>query len=262
MNPAEVLALYDRTMRRDAAAPEAVRVIAEPVVRLLEHAERRGMIVHATISEGDADEIVAREAAHFTDLGYRLEWKHFSHDMPADLPARLAARGFVPEAPETFLVLELARAPVSLLAPLAHEVRRFTDPDELAALLPAFAEQWDGEADRVGRRLLTALRAHPDQLSVHVAIVEGEPASIGWIDFSPGKPFSGLWGGETRAAFRRRGLYTALVASRVQEARDRGVRYLTIDALPTSRPIVERHGFVALAVTTPYILASRAAQIP
>lgn len=120
MNPAEVLALYDQTMRRDAAAPEAVRVSAEPVVRLLEHAERRGMIVHATLSAGDADEIVA--------------------------------------------------------------------------------------------------------------IVEGEPASIGWIDFGPGKPFSGLWGGETRAAFRRRGLYTALVASRVQEARARGVRYLAAAA--------------------------------
>jgi GNAT superfamily N-acetyltransferase len=149
----------------------------------------------------------------------------------------------------TLLVLELARAPAGLLAPLAHEARRFTDPDELAPLLPAFA-------DRLGRRLLATLRDHPEQLSVHVAAVDGEPASIGWIDFSPGKPFSGLWGGSTRAPLRRRGLYTALVASRVREARARGVRYLTIDALPTSRPIALRHGFVALCVTAPYVLAA------
>jgi GNAT superfamily N-acetyltransferase len=256
MSPAEVLALYDQTMRRDAAVPEAERVLAEPVVRLLEHADRRCTIVHAALVAGDVDEVVAREVAHFTDLGYRLEWKHYSHDLPADLPARLAARGFVPEEPETLLVLELARAPAGLLAPLAHEVRRYTDPDELAPLLPAFADQWDGEADRLGRRLLATLRDRPDQLSVHVAVVDGEPASIGWIDFSPGKPFSGLWGGSTRAPLRRRGLYTALVASRVREARARGVRYLTIDALPTSRPIALRHGFVELCVTTPYVLAA------
>jgi hypothetical protein len=32
----------------------------------------------------------------------------------------------------------------------------------------------------------------------------------------------------------------------VQEARQRGYRYLTIDASPMSRPIVARHGFIQL----------------
>jgi len=47
MNPAELLALYDQTMRRDAAAPGAIRTLVEPVVRLHEQAERRATIIHA-----------------------------------------------------------------------------------------------------------------------------------------------------------------------------------------------------------------------
>ncbi|MCC6192435.1 MAG: hypothetical protein IT318_25685 [Anaerolineales bacterium] len=46
-----------------------------------------------------------------------------------------------------------------------------------------------------------------------------------------------------------RGRYTALLAARAQEARRRGVRYLTIDASPMSRPIVARHGFTYLTNT-------------
>ena len=53
--------------------------------------------------------------------------------------------------------------------------------------------------------------------------------------------------------FPVQGFYTALLAVRVQEAIARGRRYLTIDASPMSRPIVERFGFVRLAESTPCI---------
>ena len=49
---------------------------------------------------------------------------------------------------------------------------------------------------------------------------------------------------------RNRGLYTALLAARVQEARARGWRYLTIDAGHMSRPIVEKRGFRLLTYAT------------
>ena len=45
-------------------------------------------------------------------------------------------------------------------------------------------------------------------------------------------------------------LYTALLAARVQEARARGVPYLTIDAGEMSRPIVARHGFATITTAT------------
>jgi hypothetical protein len=38
----------------------------------------------------------------------------------------------------------------------------------------------------------------------------------------------------------------------------RGFRYLQVDALPASRPILERMGFHPLAETTPWMLESAA----
>jgi GNAT superfamily N-acetyltransferase len=70
---------------------------------------------------------------------------------------------------------------------------------------------------------------------------------------SPGTEFAGLWGGSTRAQWRGRGIYRALVARRAQLAAERGVRYLQVDASSDSRPILERLGFLAVTTTTPYV---------
>ncbi len=49
-----------------------------------------------------------------------------------------------------------------------------------------------------------------------------------------------------------RGIYRALVAERAQRARQRGFRYLQVDASDESRPILERLGFIAVTTTTPF----------
>jgi GNAT superfamily N-acetyltransferase len=94
--------------------------------------------------------------------------------------------------------------------------------------------------------------AAPDLLHVYVAYVDGIPASTAWIRFHPGSSFASLWGGSTVPAHRGRGLYRALLSARMRDAQDRGVRYLTVDAGPMSRPILERHGFRQLTVTRPF----------
>jgi hypothetical protein len=63
--------------------------------------------------------------------------------------------------------------------------------------------------------------------------------------------FAGLYGGGTLKTHRRRGFYRALVAARAQDARELGARYLLVDALPTSRPILERMGFQRITDTWP-----------
>lgn len=50
-----------------------------------------------------------------------------------------------------------------------------------------------------------------------------------------------------------RGVFHALVGHRAVLARDRGYRYLQVDAMPSSRPILQRMGFHPLAETTPWM---------
>ncbi len=80
-----------------------------------------------------------------------------------------------------------------------------------------------------------------------------QPVCAARIEFSPGTEFAGLWGGGTHPQWRGRGIYRALVRYRAELAASRGYKYLTVDASPDSRPILERVGFTRLAVTTPYI---------
>jgi predicted acetyltransferase len=72
------------------------------------------------------------------------------------------------------------------------------------------------------------------------------PASAGRLDLPPEGDFAGLFGGGTVPEFRHRGVYRALVAERVRVARERGYRFAYVEAAPTSRPILERLGFVRL----------------
>lgn len=62
--------------------------------------------------------------------------------------------------------------------------------------------------------------------------------------------FAGLWGGSTLPAWRGRGIYKALVATRAQVANASGVRYLQVDASADSDPILRRSGFRAITTTT------------
>jgi GNAT superfamily N-acetyltransferase len=78
-----------------------------------------------------------------------------------------------------------------------------------------------------------------------IAYVDGRPAAAGRLQLPPGRSFASIWEGCTVPELRKRGIYLALVADLARAARDRGDTYLTVDALDTSRPILERLGFIA-----------------
>jgi hypothetical protein len=130
-------------------------------------------------------------------------------------------------------------------------VRRITDPEKLADVVSIERQVWNEDFSSLGEFLGESLRSYPDQMSVYVAYVDGLPASAAWVYFPKHSQFASLWGGSTVGGFRKQGLYTALLAVRAQEARSHGVRYLTVDASPMSRPILEKFGFERIAYSYP-----------
>lgn len=83
-----------------------------------------------------------------------------------------------------------------------------------------------------------------------------EVVGSGWVEYLPGSPFPELHGGAVIPRLRQKGIYSALLTTRLKEAATKGHRYLSVDAAPMSKPILERKGFVSLAVTWPYSLGA------
>ena len=220
MDPTEILELFDEQMRR-RAAPDCLFV------------GKSWSAVLWRPDDGEVEPLIAR----MRKLPGVAEWKYYSHDGP-ELRERLLAAGLEPEKEETVVVAEassIARPPASV------ELRVATD-------------EFEDLAARVFGRRYTL----PDKAVAVVAVVDGQPVSGGRVDFEEGVEFAGLFGGITLPEYRRRGLYRATVTKRAELARERGYRWLYADALPTSRPILERLGFVPLTTTTPFVIPAAA----
>jgi len=189
-----------------------------------------------------------------------FSWHVYEHDTPPDLKDRLLAHGFAPDDdPDAVMVLEVQEAAPALLSPVAIDIRRITQRDQLDDVVQIEAQVWGGDFGWLKQRLGDHLEI-PDYLSVYVAYVDGQPACSSWIYFHPHNQFAGLFGGATLPAFRARGLYTAVLAIRVQEARRRGYRFLTTGASPMSRPILAQNGFRLLTYAYAYEWKGRAEQ--
>jgi GNAT superfamily N-acetyltransferase len=189
---------------------------------------------------------VGRALARLRELPGYAEWKLYGHD-PVDLPDKLRAAGLEPGDEEAVVVAEAAAIPPPEL-------------DVTVATTPELVEQFTTLADRVfghespgiGRELLNALEDEPPSKLATIVLVDGAAVSGGRIDFARDADFAGLYGGVTLPEYRSRGFYRATVAERARLARERGYRWLYVDALPTSRPILERLGFVQITTTTPW----------
>jgi hypothetical protein len=179
--------------------------------------------------DGDVEALVAQLRDR---SGYR-EWKYYEHDGP-ELRERLLAAGLEPDEEETVVIAEAASIP--------------PPPPEIDVRI-------DGEAfvDLHERAFGRRRDLDPGSVAV-VAFLDGKAVSGGRIDFEGAGVFAGLFGGVTLPEYRGRGLYRATVAKRAELARERGFRWLYVDALPTSRPILERNGFAAITTTTPFVI--------
>ncbi|AWT41388.1 MULTISPECIES: GNAT family N-acetyltransferase [Streptomyces] len=255
MDHAEVLALYDREMRREAR-PDGPGTRIErtgTVVRQTGPAHGWNGVLWSGLDEAGADAAIAEQIAHFTGLGREFEWKVYGHDRPADLGKRLVAAGFTAEPWEALMVAETAAVPHDTPAPEGVRLLPVTDAAGVGLVVEVHEQAFGDDGSRLRQTLLDQLAAAPDAVVAVVAVADGAPVSAARMELPAGAAFAGLWGGGTVPGWRGRGIYRALVAHRARIAAERGYPYLHVDAMADSRPILERLGFARLTTTTPYV---------
>jgi hypothetical protein len=238
----DILALYDRQQRIDIEYPGMRKDVSPHIVRFVRPAPGMSTIQYSRLNEANADAVIQDQINYFTSIDQPFSWKVYDHDTPADLKDRLTAHGFKPDELEGVMVLDLNDVPASLLVPIRADVRPLTRSEQLVDVIRIEEQVWGSDFNWIAEQLGENL-AIPHYLRVYVAYVDDQPACAGWTYFHPHGQFADLWGGSTVAEYRQRGLYTAILAIRVQEAQRRGYRFLTVDTSPMSRPIVAQHGF-------------------
>jgi ribosomal protein S18 acetylase RimI-like enzyme len=254
---ASLLAAYDAQLRSGVdMLPEGVQAQRDgPLVRIV-GAKHGGFVGYRDLAglEGDElDELIARQVRVFAERGQAFEWKLHGHDRPADLAHRLRAAGFVPEEVETVVIadaVEVAGDPRLPEGVSLREVADRADFDRIAMMEQAI---WQDDRSWLADNLEAERAVDPASLTVVVAEAGDEVVCAGWVRFVRGTEFATLWGGGTLPAWRRRGIYRALVVYRASMAAQRGFRYLQVDASDDSRPILARLGFLAVTTTTPFI---------
>jgi GNAT superfamily N-acetyltransferase len=246
VNRDEVLALYDRFERREVV-PVGRRLERTPfLTREIDAPGRPSWIAWSDLADADVDAVIAEEIAYWTALGQDVEWKLYAHDRPADLRERLLAAGFEADEEEALMALDLRQAPAWVEADGGHDVRA-VDPESLDEVATVIAGVWPDELGRFLARYRDDGVAATERTRFFVAYDGAAPVAAGWTEASSAAtPFLGLWAGAVLPSHRGRGLYRAVVAARARYARSCGYRFLTVDAGPMSRPILERLGFVHL----------------
>lgn len=261
MNDVDLLALYnaERTSER-LNLPRGVMAEEDgPVWRILYPS--RGFVStppHIRLEDSELDLLIARQRDSFAARGEAVEWKTRATDLPAGLPERLIAAGFVAEERETVMIGRadhLADRPL----PTDVEIRLATDRADLDAIAAMETEVWGDDWSWLADDLEARLESGGAAVTIFVAEARADDGadarvvSAGWLVLRDGATIGSLWGGSTLPQWRGRGIYRALVGERARVAREVGIRYLQVDASGASRPILERLGFVAITTTTPYV---------
>jgi hypothetical protein len=112
------------------------------------------------------------------------------------------------------------------------------DPRHVLALFDHQIRQGCSGEPATSRKALT-------RPSIRVLDSDAGWATVAWSDLDEATADSAI-------AEQIRGVYRALVAHRARLAIERGYRYLQVDAMPASEPILRRLGFVRLGTTIPY----------
>jgi hypothetical protein len=243
-----LLALYDKEQRIEIEYPGIRKEITGDVVRFTGPPERHSsnFILYSQLGNDNADDVIEAQIAYFRKRHAPFEWKVYDHDSPPDLRERLMMKGFKVGEQDAIMVLDVHRAAPVLLESVDADVRRLTEPAQVAELVDLLEEVWQTDFSGLKVLLEEDLALRPSYSSQYVAYEQEAAASVGWIQFPDNSQFASLWGGSTLPKYRRLGLYTAIMATRVQEAIRRGYSFLTIDASKMSRPIAEEYGFQLL----------------
>jgi hypothetical protein len=260
---ADLLAKYDEQLRTDA--PSAVAVAFLGPLHLVSFPWGQGWVTYRDFSGADGATIrrwVGEVLDHFrSDPAIRsVKWKARGHDVAPGLHEALLGHGFTPGEPESVMIGTARALAVDAPLPEGIVLRRIRAEPDVRRLAQMQREVFgDVDIDNMTTALMHR-QSLDDGMELWVAEHQSRIVGSGRLEPVARTEFAGIWGGSTVEAWRGRGLYRALTAARARSALRHGKTLIQSDSTDQSRPILERHGFLAITTVLPYMHELRSSE--
>lgn len=199
----------------------------------------------SALSDEEADAVIDATIAEYRALGLQFRWNVPPGSAPADLGARLVARGLSESWGRGMArATEVGPDAAGALDP-AITVEEITDAGGVEIFTRVMAEGWRVDPDPLRRANMLLLDEPVRRHRLYLARLDGEPAGTASYVVFPRSAY--LLGAVVLPAHRGRGLYRALALARLADARARGLELATCHAREaTSAPILEKLGFATV----------------
>ena len=249
------LAANWRENRRSLAADPNVQITDAPDLFWFSTGLPRAWfnaVMYARLTPEEADARIDTIAAHFAALGMAWLWLITPDCAPADLGERLLARGWQHTWDCRNMALALPDAALTVTLPRDAEILSVTD-ETTRALWRELLRRENGEDDPIHAQTnaLQIISADAPGKRHFVATLAGEPVARATVLLADG--VAGLYGVETLATARGRGLGSAITCAALTYARDQGYEVAVLQASPMGFGVYQRLGFHELPIFPAYI---------
>ncbi|MCF6137742.1 GNAT family N-acetyltransferase [Pseudalkalibacillus berkeleyi] len=247
MGQNEILALFHKELRQEAEIPGYTKVETPHTVRHVSKFGEKGFVSASNLNKENARKIINEEIDYFAKHNQDFEFKVYSYDRPDNLKDILVQEGFTIDDPEALMVMEIDERHPLIRTDRHPLLKEITDEQGIQDIIQLEDTVWNVLHAELGERLWRDKQDHPDDLFLYGIYDDELLVSGAWMYVEMNSSFCSLWGGSTLADHRKKGYYTALLAERAKKAFQIGHPYLTVDASPMSKPILEKSGFQCLA---------------
>jgi GNAT superfamily N-acetyltransferase len=216
----------------------------------------------ATLTEANADSTIRALRDFYGARGLPFGGLVGPSSTPQDLTARLAAAGITKQSEMAGMALRDLSVNVPQEPDVTVREANEGDDDVLCDIFTAGF----GLPEEVSRIFLAAMRsgAGPHRQRLYLASLDGMTTLVAAAAsvYLAGTPILMLGGAATLPEYRGRGLYRALLARRLADARDDGMEAAVIQAVrTTSAPICRRIGMVEMCGVDMYVWAPEAGDV-